>query len=83
MATVTMSSKGQVVIPRDVRERLGLRQGSTLAVEVAGGQVILRPVRAKRADWRRWQGSLRGAGVLEELVQEHRREVTGDAARRP
>ena len=40
--TTTMSSKGQVVIPKAVRERLGLRAGDVLEVEEQGDVLLLR-----------------------------------------
>jgi antitoxin PrlF len=39
----TMSSKGQVVIPSDVRKKLGLTQGSVLRFLVEGDSVRLLP----------------------------------------
>lgn len=39
-----ISSKGQVVIPKNIRERLGLREGDRIAVEEADGRVILRKI---------------------------------------
>lgn len=41
MASATVTSKGQITIPADVRNRLGLRPGSRLAfVPTAGGYEI-------------------------------------------
>ena len=40
---VKLSSKYQVVIPREARKKLGLRAGDQLAVEVEGEKIILRP----------------------------------------
>ena len=37
-----MSSKGQVVIPLDVRKRLDLRDGETLAVSTKDDLVVLK-----------------------------------------
>lgn len=37
-----MSSKGQVVIPRELRERRGWREGTELIVEETDGGVLLR-----------------------------------------
>jgi AbrB family looped-hinge helix DNA binding protein len=42
MLTMTLSSKGQVVIPKAVRDRLGLRAGDVLEIEEQGGALLLR-----------------------------------------
>jgi AbrB family looped-hinge helix DNA binding protein len=43
MAQVTVSSKGQVVIPRDTRRRLGIRAGTRLDIvtEPAGFRALV------------------------------------------
>jgi AbrB family looped-hinge helix DNA binding protein len=41
-----MSSKGQVVIPEEIREKLGLHPGTQFAVLGARGMVVLRPLTA-------------------------------------
>lgn len=43
MATTTVSSKYQVVIPKAVREKLRLRRGQRMTVVVKGGIVHLVP----------------------------------------
>ncbi|MGC9316686.1 MAG: AbrB/MazE/SpoVT family DNA-binding domain-containing protein [Armatimonadota bacterium] len=48
MSSVTVSSKYQVVIPRDVRERLGIKPGQELQVIVKQGTIHLVPVPALR-----------------------------------
>lgn len=53
--SATMSSKGQVVIPGDVRERLGLVQGSVLRFVMDGEGVRLLP---PAGDVRRLKGRL-------------------------
>jgi AbrB family looped-hinge helix DNA binding protein len=45
METVKLSSKFQVVIPRDVREKLKLKPGTMFRVVDVGGTVELIPVR--------------------------------------
>lgn len=44
MPVVTVSSKYQVVIPKDVRERLGLSPGQKVHALAVGGRVELVPV---------------------------------------
>ncbi len=39
-----MSSKGQIVIPRDVRDRLGLKAGDYILIELYGDEVKLRKI---------------------------------------
>jgi AbrB family looped-hinge helix DNA binding protein len=71
--TATISSKGQVVIPREVRDRLGLDRDSRVRVEVDGDRVILIPIR--RGAWRELKGVVRGPGLTAALEREHRDEV--------
>ena len=44
MTVVTLSSKYQVVIPKDVRERLGLSPGQKVQAMAVGGRIELVPV---------------------------------------
>jgi antitoxin PrlF len=44
MATSTLTSKGQVTIPKDIRERLGLKEGDRLVFRFdERGNLLLRP----------------------------------------
>lgn len=45
MSTVTVSSKYQVVIPKDVRERLKIQPGQKVEAFALGGRIELVPVR--------------------------------------
>lgn len=45
MATVTVSSKYQVVIPKDVRDRLKIQPGQKVEAFALGGRIELVPVR--------------------------------------
>lgn len=59
METVTLSSKYQLVLPRKVRERLGLRPGMRLTVVDKGEVIFLARERPMRA----YRGLARGASA--------------------
>ncbi len=44
IATTQLSSKGQVVIPEEIRKRLGLRPGSRFVVVAERGVVIFKTI---------------------------------------
>lgn len=45
MSTVTVSDKGQVVIPTAIRRRLGIEPGTKLDFELEGDSIRVRPLR--------------------------------------
>jgi AbrB family looped-hinge helix DNA binding protein len=61
MSTTTVSSKGQVVLPKPVRDALRIRPGTRLKVAVEGTRVILDTV-PPSAGPQAWQ-PLNPAGV--------------------
>lgn len=64
----TLTSKGQVTIPRDVRQHFGLKQGMAVTFEIEGDHIALRPVRASQTD------AQSGFG----LIQSRRKAVPAD-----
>jgi antitoxin PrlF len=66
-----LSEKGQITIPKAIRDRLGLRPGTELEFEAVGGKLVARKVQA--ADpFRKWRGRGRlpaGTSVDEYLSQ--------------
>jgi len=80
MAIIKVSAKGQLVIPKLMRDAVGLVEGVECRVDKVGNKIVLRPAgTSQRATWRRWRGRLKGTTVLEDHIQEHRREIAGDA----
>ena len=54
MEITSMSTKGQIVIPRDLRKMLGLVSGSKLEILTDGKRILLRLLRpGEVADFRR------------------------------
>lgn len=40
---VTVSTKGQMVIPASIREELGIEPGTRVAIRVEGGRIVVDP----------------------------------------
>jgi AbrB family looped-hinge helix DNA binding protein len=55
-----VTSKGQVTIPIEIRERLGIRASSEVEFELVEGEVRLRVVRGPESSGRALVESLRG-----------------------
>jgi AbrB family looped-hinge helix DNA binding protein len=64
-----LSTKGQVVLPSQIRRKLGLRTGDPLDARVESGSIVLTPRRARRIRPRIIVDHLTGLPVLS---------VTGD-----
>lgn len=75
---VKLSSKGQLVIPKPIREALGFLSGMQFQVRVDERKVILEPVDGSPAD--ALYAKYAGADFLTELEEEHRQEVKGEAS---
>lgn len=76
MAIVTMSPKGQIVLPREMRKALGLREGSRVRITQKGHQLIISSLAsAPNQDWRIWRGRLAGTQALKDHLSEHAEEV--------
>ena len=77
--THRVGPKGQVVIPKAIRDRLGIKPGDTVDFEEAGGDV-----RIRRADPLPLLGLLADAGpdpLTRALEDEHRDELARENAR--
>ncbi len=71
---ITVSSKGQIAIPKAVRDALNLGEGSKLTLEVRGTEIIL----SKESPWKKLQGAAAGTDLLKTFAkfkkQERKRE---------
>lgn len=78
MYTVRLSSKGQLILPKEVRQEMGWKQGQKFTLRSECGKVVLEPVGQDNAEWLRWEGFFSGSHALEEMVEEHRQELRGE-----
>lgn len=76
MTIVRLSSKGQLVLPKDVRDRISATTGTLLEVEVREGLVVLRPMAPSALSM--VHGKYRDTPLLEALEAEHQEELTRD-----
>ncbi len=76
----TVSAKGQITLPRFVRESLGLKRGSIVSLTLDEGELRLRPAPAGTA--RRLAGSLRRYAKPEtsKSIRAHVKREVGRAA---
>ncbi|HET7767509.1 MAG TPA: AbrB/MazE/SpoVT family DNA-binding domain-containing protein [Chloroflexota bacterium] len=58
-AVARVTTKGQITLPRAVRDALGLQAGDEVELRIEGGAAILRRCIAE-ATFTRWRGALRG-----------------------
>ena len=77
MATVTVSSKGQIVLPKRLREDLAIREGDRVELHREGDRIVLEPAlkTGSQRSWRSWRGALSGSPALRDHLREHAEEV--------
>jgi AbrB family looped-hinge helix DNA binding protein len=68
--TVKVSSRGQVVIPAEMRRELDLERDSRLEVEVDGETLVFRPIR--KQEWDRYRGALGSGTSLTKALEDER-----------
>ena len=78
--TYKVGAKGQVVLPKEIRERHGIEPGDEVLFDDLDGRISVRKAESKPEIARRLRGFLRDSprDVLAELEAEHRREVEQD-----
>jgi AbrB family looped-hinge helix DNA binding protein len=50
MTTTTLTSKGQLTLPKEIRDRLGLKSGDKLSCRVSGDEIVMRRKNVRLAD---------------------------------
>ena len=72
MDKATVSTKGQIAIPKRVRERLNLIAGSQLTINIQGETLVMNRLVREYPDWRTMRGMARGEGRLTEALMDER-----------
>ncbi len=67
MPSSRISSKGQVTVPLDVREKMGLRAGDRLDFIEQGGEFVIRPLKEGRRSFSEFVGMAPGFNSIEEI----------------
>ena len=67
---VTVSSKGQIAIPKAVRDALNLSEGSKLTIELQGQKIIL----SKEPTWKKLEGAAAGTNLIKAFATHKKRE---------
>jgi AbrB family looped-hinge helix DNA binding protein len=74
---VKLSSKGQLIIPKKIRQALDLQPGTEFDVTLAGGQIILQPIINKTEALQaieQLHALAKGPSLLDALEEERRQE---------
>jgi len=82
MTKTTISSKGQIAIPKAVRERLNLKAGTEISIDVQGQSLVLKRFVRNHPDWHTMRGMFRaGADLLSDLTNDRAAEIVRDNAK--
>ena len=82
MINTKMSDGGRVVIPAEIRQSMGLKEGDTVLWELRGGEAVLT---TRLAQMREAQAMVRqyvaaGVSLVDELIADRRAENAQDEA---
>ena len=67
---IIVTTKGQIVIPAEMRRKLGIKEGTRVLVELNEDamQIVLKPI--TRESISKLRGKLRGSGALKTLIED-------------
>ncbi len=72
-----VSERGQVVIPKKIREIIHIGKGDELEIEVVGETVVLKPIRRFKAiKWQDYAGI--GEGIVDAHLKDKKKEKSDE-----
>ncbi len=60
MERITLSSKGQIAIPKNIRDALNLAEGTKLNLEVRGNEIVL----SREPAWKKLPGAIKDPDLM-------------------
>ena len=76
--TVTISERGQMVLPASIRKTYGIRARSKVEVLDLGGEIVIVPL--PKGGFKGSRGILKGTGLTRELLRMRREERKSEHA---
>ena len=67
MARAKLSSKGQLIIPHNLRKELNLKPGDEFFVYIEQECLVFKRTHKQPAGWEKWQGILKDEKITQEL----------------
>ncbi len=67
-----ISSKGQLVIPSEIRKQLGMRPGTGVSLELEGERIVIVP--DSSMNWRNMTGWLKGKPTALDILEQQRKQ---------
>jgi AbrB family looped-hinge helix DNA binding protein len=71
-----LSSKGQIVLPKNIRAKLNLKSGDQFVAKIVDGTIVLEPAPVNVVA--KLRGKYAGHDFIKDLEEEHRKEVEND-----
>jgi len=71
-----LSSKGQLVIPKTIRESMRLKNGDQFQVRIEDGKIVLDPVAKGLVE--KLHGKYARHNILKGLEEDHKREIENE-----
>jgi AbrB family looped-hinge helix DNA binding protein len=76
-----VSKKGQVTIPKDIRERFGIKEGTKVVFEVRGDEIVIKPEKSGKdfvEDWCSIVKKKMSEPIVKKLKEEYYEQVDED-----
>ncbi len=82
MIRATISSRGQVAIPKAVRDQLSLNAGTEVSIDVQGEALVMKRLVKRQPDWHSMRGMFQGdPDLVKDLAADRAAEIARDRAR--